>query len=245
LTERGLRSRYKQTYLGLLWAIVTPVLLMVVFTVFLKRAAKFEAPAGVPYVLYSYVGILAWTFFAGSVASSSTVILMNVPLINKVYCPREVFPISQVAITAVDTCCALLALFVLFAVNTFAPTAGVVWVPLLTLILVVFTMGASLLAASLTVVIRDLRYGLPIIIQLGIFATPVAYPFDEIPKSWHPAYSAINPLGPLIDSYRETVLQGNAPNGGLLVIAAISSCVYFLLGYTFFKRLEPVFSDIA
>jgi ABC-type polysaccharide/polyol phosphate export permease len=138
------------------------------------------------------------------------------------------------------------ALVVLFVVNGYAPTAGVVWVPLLTVVLVLFTLGVCLLLSALTVYLRDLRYGVGIFLQLGLFATPVAYAMSNVvPKQWQPVYSAFNPLGPVIQGYRDTVLLGHAPQFGLLAIGTVSSLVWVGVGYTVFKRMETGFSDVA
>ena len=245
LTERNLRSRYKQTFLGFAWSLITPVTLMVVFTVFLRRVAKIDT-GGIPYPIFSYVGLLPWSFFSGAVSSSSGVILSNNSLLNKIYCPREVFPISTITSSAVDTACAMFALVVLFIVNAYAPTAGVVWIPLLTIVLVLFTLGVCLMVSALTVYLRDLRYGVGIILQLGLFATPVAYSLSSVvPKNLQPAYAAFNPLGPVIQGYRDTVLLGHRPAFGLLGIAAVSSCAWVVVGYIVFKRLETGFADVA
>ncbi|MEY2423141.1 MAG: lipopolysaccharide transport system permease protein [Acidimicrobiaceae bacterium] len=245
LTERNLRSRYKQTFLGFAWSLITPVTLMVVFTVFLRRVAHIET-GGIPYPIFAYVGLLPWSFFSGAVSASSQVIVQNNALLNKIYCPREVFPISTVTSAAVDTACAMVALLVLFAVNGFMPTAGVVWVPMLTVVLVLFTVGVCLLLSALTVYVRDLRYGVTIILQLGLFATPVAYSLNTVvPKAWQPVYAACNPLGPVIQGFRDTVLVGDQPEYGLLGIAAVSSLVWVALGYVVFKRMETGFSDVA
>ena len=245
LTERNLRSRYKQTFLGFAWSLITPVTLMVVFTVFLRRVAKIDT-GGIPYPIFSYVGLLPWSFFSGAVNASSTVILTNNSLLNKIYCPREVFPISTITSSAVDTACAMVALVVLFVINGYAPTAGVVWVPVLTAVLVLFTLGVCLLVSAVVVYLRDLRQGIGIILQLGLFATPVAYSMTNIvPKHWLPVYSALNPLGPVIQGYRDTVLLGHQPQFGLLAIGAASSIVWVTAGYVAFKRLETGFSDVA
>jgi len=245
LTERNLRSRYKQTFLGFAWSLITPVTLMVVFTVFLRRVATIDT-GGVPYPIFAYVGLLPWSFFSSAVTASATVIVMNNTLLNKIYCPREVFPISTITSAAVDTLCAMCALFVLFAVNGYAPTAGVVWVPALTVVLMLFTLGLCLVLSAGTVYLRDLRYGVAILIQLGLFATPVAYSLSNVvPKEWQPLYSALNPLGPVIQAYRDTVLLGHQPQFGLLGIATASSLIWVVVGYIVFKKLETGFSDVA
>ena len=245
LTERNLRSRYKQTFLGFAWSLITPVTLMVVFTVFLQRVADIET-GDIPYSIFSYVGLLPWAFFSNAVTQSSSVILSNNSLLNKVYCPREVFPISTITTSAIDTVFAMVALIVLFLVHRIVPSTASMWVPVLTLVLLCFTLGVSLLVSALTVYARDLRHGVGIIMQLGLFATPVAYSLSSlVPKGWQPVYAAANPLGPVIQGYRDTVLSGQSPELGLLAIAAASSLVWAFAGYVVFKKLEDGFSDVA
>ncbi len=244
LTERGLRSRYKQTTLGFAWALITPVSLMVVFTLFFKRIAHVDT-GDVPYPIYSYVGLLPWTLFSGAVSGSGTVLISNASLLNKVYCPREIFPLSAVAIAVVDTLCAVSALVVLMAIDGFAPAATTYWAVPLVAVLLVFTVAVSLLLSSITVYLRDVRYALPIVLQLGLFATPIAYRFDSIPAGWRPLYSIVNPLGPVIDGLRRSVLDGRSPELGLLLCAAASSVVLLAVSFVVFKRLEPGFADVS
>jgi ABC-2 type transport system permease protein/lipopolysaccharide transport system permease protein len=245
LTERNLRSRYKQTFLGFAWALITPVTLMIVFTVFLRRVARIDT-GSTPYPIFSYVGLLPWSFFSNAVSASSLVILSNNSLLNKVYCPREVFPISTITSSAADTACAMVALFMLFIGYRQGPMAASVWVPLLTLVLLVFTLGVCLLLSALTVYLRDLRHGIGIIVQLGLFATPVAYSMANIvPARFQTYYAALNPLGPVIDGYRRTVLFGKSPDLYLLAVAGAAATVWLVVGYVVFKRLETGFSDVA
>jgi ABC-type polysaccharide/polyol phosphate export permease len=244
LAEREFRARYKQTKLGFAWSILTPILLMVVFSLFFQRVANVETN-GVPYALFTYVALLPWTFFNDSVSKGATSITMNLSLVNKVYCPREVFPLSTVATAAFDTLIATGVLGLLFAGYTFMPTGGILWLPVLLAIQVAFTVGVSLVLSAVVVYFRDLRQVTPMALQLALFATPVAFGLDSIPSGWRPLYSAINPLVPVIDSYRQTILFGKAPPGGLLAIAAVSSLVWLVGGYLLFKRLETGFADVA
>ena len=244
LAEREFRARYKQTKLGFAWSILTPILLMVVFSLFFQRAANVDTN-GVPYALYTYVALLPWTFFNDSVSKGATSITMNLSLVNKVYCPREVFPLSTVATAAFDTVIATCVLGLLFAGYTFMPAGGIVWLPVLLAIQVAFTVGATLLLSAIVVYFRDLRQVTPMALQLALFATPVAYGLNVIPGGWRPLYSIINPLVPVIDSYRQTILYGAAPPGGLLALAAVSATVWLVGGYLLFKRLETGFADVA
>jgi ABC-2 type transport system permease protein/lipopolysaccharide transport system permease protein len=244
LTERELRARYKQTRVGFAWALITPFLLMVVFTVFFKRVADVQTQ-GVPYPLFSYIGLLPWTFFSGALAKGAVSIVQNLTLLNKVYCPREVFPLASVAVAAFDTGIAVSILGILFVIYRFTPQPETVWVPVLMVVQLAFTVGVTLAFSALIVYLRDLRQVLPMLLQFGLFATPVGYGLDVIPTSWWPVYSFLNPLAPVIDGYRRTVLLGEPPRLGLLAIAAVSGAIALVAGYLLFKRMETGFADVA
>jgi ABC-2 type transport system permease protein/lipopolysaccharide transport system permease protein len=244
LAERELRARYKQTRMGFAWALITPFLLMVVFTVFFRRAVRVDT-GDVPYPLFSYIGLLPWTLFSTALSKGAVSITSNMPLLNKVYCPREVFPLAAIAVAAVDTAIAVSILGVLFVIYGFAPEATSVWVPLLLLIQVAFTVGITLVLSALVVYVRDLRQVLPMLLQLALFATPVAYGIDFISEGFRPLYSVLNPLVPIIDGYRRAVLLGQAPDLELLALAAGPAAIWLVGGYLLFKRLETGFADIA
>jgi ABC-type polysaccharide/polyol phosphate export permease len=244
LSERELRARYKQTRVGFAWALLTPFLLMVVFTVFFKRVADVRT-GSVPYPLFSYVGLLAWTFFSGALSKGAVSITQNLTLLNKVYCPREVFPLASVAVAAVDTGIAVSILGVLFVIYQFLPTATIVWVPLLILVQLAFTIGITVGMSALVVYFRDVRQVLPMLLQFGLFATPVGYGLEEMPRRWWPVYSAVNPLVPVIDGYRRTILLGEPPKFGLLLIGGTASFLYLIVGYLMFKKVEGGFADVA
>jgi ABC-2 type transport system permease protein/lipopolysaccharide transport system permease protein len=166
-------------------------------------------------------------------------------LINKVFCPREVFPISSVILAGIDTALATLALIVLFATNGVTPGVMAVWTPVLVLVVVATTTGWALLVSVWTVYVRDVRQALPLMLQLGLFATPVAYGFEKIPAGVRPAYSVLNPLAPVIDGLRRTLLQNRAPDLELLGLAAVGAGFVLSAGYYLFKRLEVNVVDVA
>lgn len=244
MAERELRARYKQTVLGFAWAVVIPVVYMIVFTIFFRRVADVDTD-GVPYALYTYVGLLPWTFFSNSFSLGSACLLSNLALLNKVYCPREIFPLASVAVAGIDTTVATGVLGILFALTTFMPAATTVWLPVLLAVQVAFTLGVVLLVSSIIVYVRDLRHIVPIALQLGLFATPVAYGLEAVPGRWLWLYSLLNPLGPVIDGYRRTILLGQAPDLFLLGLAALSAMTLLVFGYTVFKRLETGIADVA
>ncbi len=244
LTERDFRARYKQTKVGVAWAVRTPLLLMGAFSIFAHTAADIET-GDIPYALFAYVGLVPWTFFSNGVASGSASIIGNLSLVNKVYCPREVFPLSAIAIAALDGVISLSILGVLFVVFGAAPQATSVWVPVLLVVQLMFLVGVTLLLSAVVVYLRDVRQILPMALQFALFATPVAFGFDVIDERWQPLASAINPLAPIIDGYRQAVLGGVTPQWDLVGIAAAVSTAWLVGGYLAFKRLETGFADVA
>jgi ABC-type polysaccharide/polyol phosphate export permease len=245
LAERDLRARYKQAVLGLSWAVVTPLLLMVAFTLVFPRVARVDT-GGVPYPLFAYLGLVPWAFFSTSVSQGGQSIVNNAGLLNKVYCPREVFPIGSVAVAAVDGLIATTVLCILFVLFSFVPQPESYWIPALLAVQLTFTLGITMALSAIMVYVRDIRHLLPIALQLGLFVTPVAFSLDQlVPARLQPAYVAVNPLGGVIDGYRRTVLYGQQPDMQLLLISAISATVMFLVAYVLFKRLETSFADVA
>lgn len=244
LAERELRARYKQAVLGFAWAIVTPVALMVAFSLFLNRFA--DVPTrGVPYPLFAYVGLLPWTFFSAALSNGGGSLLANSSLLNKVYCPREVFPLAGVVVAGVDGATALLALVGLFLLFGVGPTAEAVWVPVLLAVQVAFTVGITLVFSVSIVYLRDVRHVLALVLQFGLFATPVAYGMEAVPERLRLVYSAVNPLAPVIDGYRRTILFGQAPRWDLLAAGSLTAVVVLVGGYAYFKRLEGGLADVA
>jgi ABC-type polysaccharide/polyol phosphate export permease len=244
LAEREYRVRYKQAVLGFAWAIIVPVIMLGVFTLLFKRVANIDT-GGAPYTLFAYLGLLPWTFFSTSVAQGGTSLLSNTSLLNKVACPREVFPIASIVVAGIDTTIALSVLVVLFPITGYPPELTAVWVPVLFAVQLAFTVGTVLVVSSTIVYLRDLRHALPIILQLGLFATPVAYGMDVIDEKWQWLYALLNPLAPVIDGYRRTVLFGEAPDPGPLLAGSFSALVILVVGYLLFKRLEAGIADVA
>ncbi len=244
LAEREMRARYKQTFLGIAWAVITPFLLMVVFTLFFKRAMRVDTQ-GVAYPLFAYLGLMPWSFFSTSVSQGSVSLIANVPLLNKVYCPREVFPLGSIVLAVVDTTIAFSALIVLFIIEGTAPKASAVYAPLYLPMLFAFTVGTVLIMSSVMVYLRDLRTTLPLALQLGLFATPIAYSISSVPENLRTFYVAVNPLVTVIDGLRQTVLFDEAPNWDYFAISSATSFTVLVFGYWLFKRLEGGIADVA
>ena len=219
-------------------------MLMVVLT-FLKGAAGATINThGVPYPLFLYIGLLPWTFFTNSV-SAGAASLVNNPLLNKVYAPREVFVLAQVIESIVNVGAAAVALVVLFVIYAEVPAATSYWAIPLLVILMAFTVGFSLFVAGLTVYLRDLRHALPQALQLGFFVTPIIWALSGVSAGWQVVICIINPSAAVIDGLRRSVLYGEAPNLALTAIAAVTSLVWLIGSFMLFKRLETGFADVS
>lgn len=244
LAERDLRARYKQAVLGFAWAIIPPLGLLLVFSVFVRRVGDVHSD-GVPYELLAFVGLMAWNFFSAAVSGGSGSLLGNLSLLNKIYCPREVFPLAQLTVATVDAAVSLIVFGALLAIHRSAPFLTWLWSPVLLAMLLAFTTGVVLFISSGVVYLRDLRHGLPIVLQLGLFATPVAYSMSAIPEQWRLLFGLANPLGPIIDGFRRVLLLGQPPVWTELGAAAITTVILLTGGYWTFKRLEVGVADVG
>lgn len=246
LAERDLRARYKQALLGWAWAILTPLMLMFVFTFVFTKFAHVDS-GGVPYPLFAYVGLVPWTFFNNAVSGGGTSLISNTPLLNKMYCPREVFPIAAMGVAAVDAALSVVVLVLVFVVEGYAPHIETLYAPLFLLVELAYTLGISLAVSALLIYLRDLRHALPLLLQIALYATPVAYGLSTIAKSraFLLVYSALNPLAPVIDGLRRTILHGQQPDWTAFGVASASSGLVLVLAFILFKRLETGMADLA
>ncbi len=244
LAERDVRAQYKQATLGLLWALIAPLAMLAIFTIIFSRTASLGIP-GIPYPIFAYIGILCWTFFSGALGTGGVSLLTNNALMSKTQFPRECFPLETVLVTAVNSVLAWIPLVLLFVFYRFVPYPTTIWVPLLMLIELLFTVGVTVAVSALIIQMRDLAQVLPIIISLGLFATPVIWQFKRVPPQWRLVYGFISPLGPVIDDARRTMLLGLNPVPGPLLAAIAGTAFYLAVGYRLFKRLEVNFADIA
>ena len=256
LAERDVRASYKQAALGMGWALISPIIQITLFSLIFSRVKAFHVN-GVPYALVAYAGLLCWSYFSGAFSAGGSSIIGSIALLNKTQFPRECFPLAQMLEQALYTLIALIPGAILMAYLGFMPHYQVLlWAPVFIVIELMFAAGLTLAFASLVVYVRDLSQVTSIITQLGLFATPVIWPFDKIAKiTWKPLhlhnfdlrpyYSFFNPLGAVIDSVRNTALLNRPPDYSLLGIAAVGATLYFLVGYKLFKRLEVGFADIS
>jgi lipopolysaccharide transport system permease protein len=240
LTWRDISVRYKQTVLGFLWAILQPFLTMLVFAIFLGRLAGMPSD-GVPYPVFSYLGLLPWTYFSGAVTRAGTSVVGNAHLLTRVYFPRVLVPLSATLSALVDFAIASLVLGGLMAWYGIVPARTTVLLLPLAALTALAATGIGMWLAALNVRYRDVQYAIPFLMQLWMFATPVVYPTSLVPAGWQPLF-ALNPMTGIIGAYRAAVL-GTALDWPSLGISTLSAAVLAALGAWQFHRMEQSFAD--
>lgn len=241
-TWRDLKVRYKQTAIGVLWAVFQPFLTMVVFTVFFGGLLKVPSD-GVPYPIFVYTGLLFWQFFSGALSDTSNVLITNQAIITKVYFPRLILPLSSVATKFIDFGIASIILVGMMIYYGYTPhILGLLIIPLLLVITFMASVGLGLFLASINVKYRDVRYALPFFIQILMFVTPVIYPAGIVGKySW---ILALNPMMGVIQSARAALLGTTVLNWTLVGISLIATFILMIIGIYAFKKTERYFADV-
>jgi lipopolysaccharide transport system permease protein len=239
---RQIKVRYKQAAIGVGWAVLQPVLAAAIFALFLGKLAG-VASEGVPYLLFAIAGLAPWTFFSAATGTASDSLVANGHLIRKIYFPREVLPFSAIGAAALDLVCALATLAVAAGLYGIAPSLPWLAIPLPILTLALFAAAVGTALCAVNVYYRDVRYALPFLLQLLLFATPVVYSLSVVPSGWRTAYAIANPAAASIDSTRRIFVHQEWPQFLPLLCALGLSAALLLLAYAFFKRLERGFSD--
>ena len=240
---REIKLRYKQTIMGVSWAIIQPLVMMVVFTVIFSKFIKVSSE-GLPYPIFSYSALLPWTFFSTSVSFGSVSLLTDSNLIKKIYFPRETIPLASIIAAGVDIGIASLVFLVMMVYYRVPVSTSMLYMAVLLPLLVLFTAAVVLLLSATNVYFRDVRFAVPFIVQLWLFATPIAFSMEAVPERFRLLYVVINPLAGLIDGFRSIILHGRPPVAAHLAVVAVVSVGLFLGSYVFFKRLERNFADV-
>jgi lipopolysaccharide transport system permease protein len=239
---RDLKVRYKQTLFGVSWVVLQPILMTLVFTVFLGKIAR--VPSGnVPYVLFLYSGLLPWTFFSNAVSTSSHSLIASAQMITKVYFPRALVPMATVLVRLSDFLVASVILFVLMVYYGRPFTSAVLLVPFLILHLTLLALSLGLLSAALNVKYRDISTVLPVVLQLWLFASPVLYPTTFVPANWKWLYE-LNPLTGVIDGFRSALLNADVEWRSLFVSFGITLALLVSSSFVF-KHIEDEFADVV
>jgi len=241
LAWRDLKVRYKQTAIGVAWAILQPLAMMLVFTLFFGRLAKMPSD-DLPYPLFAYVGLLPWQLFARCLTDSSSSLVSNQQVITRVYFPRILVPLATVVPASVDFLigCVLLVILILFYGAT--PSPNVVWLPAFIVLMLFTALGVGVWLSALNLEYRDVGHAVPFLTQFLLFLTPVVYPASLVPEGWRFLY-ALNPMVGVVEGFRWALLgSGSGPGASLLVSCAVA-CLALVGGVFFFRWRERTFVD--
>ncbi|MEN6355785.1 MAG: ABC transporter permease [Armatimonadota bacterium] len=241
LTQRDIRSRYKQSVLGVAWALLQPLAMTAVFTVVMSYIARVDTK-GIPYPIFAYIAMLPWTFFSAGLTSGTECLVSNFNLITKIYFPREVFPISAVLGKTLDLGLGVLVLVPLFFIYHVHVTPWILLVVPVMLIQTVLLLGITFILSSVNLFYRDIRHMLPLLTQIWMYLSPIIYGLDMVPKRFLGIYM-LNPMAVLLDTVRVSSLRGEPPMWNYLAYSAVVSIVFLVVGYKVFKKLEPRFAE--
>ncbi len=244
LAWRDILVRYKQTIIGMAWALIRPFLTMVVFTIVFGKLAKLPTEGDAPYAILVFAAMLPWQFFANSLSECSNSLISNSNLISKVYFPRLIVPTSGVVVSFVDFMISGIILLGLMAWYNFIPSWRIITLPLFIAIAFAASMGAGLLLASLNVKYRDFRYIVPFIVQFGLYISPVGFSSNVVSEQWRLLYS-LNPMVGVIDGFRWAILGGESNlylPGFLLSLGLVG--VLLFVGIWYFRKMERTFADV-
>lgn len=242
LAWRDVKLRYKQTLLGAAWAVIQPLFAMLLFTFFFGRLAHLPSD-NIPYPLFAYAGLLPWTFFANAVTNSSQSLVGSATLITKVYFPRVIIPAAPVLAGLIDLAIAFALLVPLFVYYRVALTWQLLLLPLFVILVTLLAIGIGMAVAALNVRYRDVRYALPFLVQLWMFASPVIYPTSIMPAKWK-WLLVINPLTGIIEGFR-SALFGKAFDWPVIASSGVVSLVFVFASAYFFRRVEDSFADVV
>ncbi len=242
LIWRDIKVRYKQTVLGAGWALIQPLFTMLIFSLFFGRLAKVPSD-NIPYPLFSFTALVPWTYFANALNQASNSLVSNSSLIKKVYFPRLAIPISKVLSALIDFGLAFVLLLGMSFYYGIHPTVRVLWIPLFLLLAMVTALGAALWLSAMNVRFRDIEQALPFLIQVWLFATPIAYPSSLLSPRWRTLY-AINPMVGVVEGFRWALLGAHTTPGPMLLVSSLAAAATLVSGAYWFRRLEKTFADI-
>ncbi len=243
LTWRDIKARYKQTFFGAAWAILQPVLTMLIFSVFFGRLAHIPSD-GIPYPLFALAALVPWSFFANALIQSSNSLVLNAELIKKVYFPRLAMPIATALGGVIDFALAFVVLLIMMLFYGRTPTVNIIWLPFFGLLALISALGVGLWLSTLNVQFRDVRHVVPFLTQLWLFATPVAYPSSLLPEPWRTVYG-INPMVGVVEGFRWALLGTRAAPGAVIFVSALVAVIILSSGGFYLRRMERTFADVV
>lgn len=243
MTWRNLKVRYKQSVLGVGWAILQPFLTMVVFSIFFGNLAKVPSD-GVPYPIFSYTALIPWTLFSKALQDASHSLVQNSHMITKIYFPRMILPLAAVLAGVLDFLIAFVVLLGMMVFYHVVPTANIWSIPLFLLLTLITAIGVGLWLSALNVLYRDIGYVLPFLTQFWMYISPIAYPTSMVPEKWRLVY-ALNPMTGVVEGFRWALLgTGQAP-GMITLVSSLTALFIFITGMFYFRRMERLFADMV
>jgi lipopolysaccharide transport system permease protein len=243
LSWRDIKVRYKQTVLGAAWAVLQPFLTMVVFSIFFGNLAGVPSDE-VPYPIFSYAALVPWMFFANGLTKSTQSLVSGGNMVKKIYFPRLLMPIAAVFSGLVDFVLAFLVLLAMMLYFDILPTMAVIWLPLLLLLGLVTSLGVGMWLTAMNVQFRDIRYVMPFIVQVWMFATPIAYPSSLLDQPWRTLY-ALNPMVGVVEGFRWALLGVDTQPGPMIVVSSLVAIGLLVSGAFYFRRMEKTFADVV
>lgn len=239
---RDIKVRYKQTIMGVSWAIIQPFFTMVIFSVFFGRLAKVPSD-DLPYPLFSYAALVPWTFFANGLTQAPNSLVMNADMVKKIYFPRLLMPAATILAGVVDFILAFVVLLGMMLAFGYLPTSNVIWLPLLLLLALVTALGVGIWLTALNVQFRDVRYAVPFLTQAWLFLTPIAYPSSMLEEPWRTLYG-LNPMAGVVEGFRWALLGTDTAPGPIVLVSALMATIIFVSGVFYFRRMEKRFADV-
>ena len=243
LAWRDLKVRYKQTALGAAWAVIQPFFTMVVFSIFFGYLGKIPSD-GIPYPIFAYSALLPWSLFAHALNESSNSLVNNQGLITKVYFPRLIIPIAPLFVGLVDFGIAFIVLIGMMLFYGITPGVAILAAPPFVLLALLTALAVGMWLSALNVQYRDVRYTIPFLTQLWLFATPVAYPSSLLPEPWRSVYG-LNPMAGVVEGFRWALLGRTSAPGSLIVISVVAVLALLIGGLWYFTRMEQTFADVV
>ncbi|MBP7998943.1 MAG: ABC transporter permease [Chloroflexi bacterium] len=240
--RREFKVRYSQSLLGAIWAIMQPLSLMVIFSLVFSLILKI--PTGeIPYPPFAYVGLLTWTLFSSALGFAIPSLVNNINLVSKIRFPREILPLSAILVSLIDFAIAALVFVPMLLLYRIRISPLVLFIPVVLLLQIWFTFGLALLASAANVFFRDIRFVIPLALQIWFYLCPIIYPAELIPEAWRPLYF-LNPMAVFIDSYRRLLFFHTWPDWGYLGVATVLATGLVMVSYRYFKQAEREFADV-
>ena len=240
---RDIKVRYKQTVIGAAWAVLQPVLTMLVFSLFFGKLAKIPS-GGLPYPIFYYCALLPWMYFATAMQSATGIVVQNQGVITKIYFPRVVLPISSVLSGLVDFAISFGVFLVMMIYYHIVPTRAVFWLPVFTLLAVLTALGVGLWLSALNALYRDVRYVVPFLVQFWMFASPVAYASSLVPAKWRWLYG-LNPMAAVIDGFRWALTGHGQPPGIMMAASSLAVVLLIFGGLVYYNVVEGTIADVV